>query len=72
MLCSLLDRQSTKIKSEYLLNGGLIDFIFRSVMDAGKVLLVEGSSHWQGAVVRAGFDISSLVTSSSLNSNAAA
>ena len=72
MLCSLLDRQSTKIKSEYLSNDGLVDFIFRSVMDAGKVLLVEGSSHWQGAVVRTGFDISSLVTYSSLNSNAAA
>ena len=65
MLCSLLDRQSTKMRSEYLSNDGLVDFIFPSLMDAGKVLLVEVSSHWQGTVVQTGFDISSLVAYSS-------
>ena len=72
MLCSLLDRQSTNIKSEYLWNDGLVNFLSASLMYAGKVLFVKGSSYWQGTVVQAEFDISSLVLYSSLNSNDAA
>ena len=54
MLYSLIDRQFTKVKSEYMWNYGLVNFIPPSLMDTGTVLLAEGSSYWQGTLVQAG------------------